>query len=668
MAPESWVARLSRACTSALLVLTLSAPAAHAARIVSYNILNYPGTTGATRDPLFQTILGPLGADLVVTGETTSQAAVNEFLGSVLNTLEPGQWSAAPFVDGNDTDNAMFYKPSKFTFLGQWGFYPNPANQLRLVHVYRLRPVGYASDQAEIRIYAMHLKASQGFEAQRLAETTGLRDSMNAVPPGTHILALGDFNFYAGDGTEPGYGMMLESQADNDGQLYDPLGLGGIHWQDNTSMQPAWTQSPCGTGDTGCANGASTGGMDDRFDLILPSTNWNTGDGLGLIAGTYISVGNDGLHHNNGINAPPTIPEGATYANALHGASDHLPVRIDIRLPARITVSGGPFAFGTVITGATATTSLTVGNPATPPADTLEYTLTPPAGFTAPPGSFERLAGPGSDSHTIGLDTSTPGVKSGNLTVSSNSLDAPNFHVGLSGTVLRHASPSWDSVAVAIDDSLDFGVHDPGGFADGEVRLHNQGYDALQAQLAVATATIIGGDGRFTITGGTAPVQLGGIGETYTIHFDDIGATRDSMYEAALVIQSADQALPGGIAMADAHVALTAQLTPGGATGIGDDRGLPGATRLYPPYPNPLRGSSTVHFDLAREAHVALEVFDLSGRRVSTLASHGFTPGRYTFSWNGRHDQGGAAGSGLYFVRMSGAGVATQTVRLAVVR
>jgi hypothetical protein len=221
---------------------------------------------------------------------------------------------------------------------------------------------------------------------------------------------------------------------------------------------------------------------------------------------------------------------------------------------------------------------------------------------------------------------------------------------------------------VAIDDSLDFGIHDPGGFADGEVRLHNHGYDALQAQLAVASATITGGDGRFTITGGTAPVQLGGTGETYTIHFDDTDATRDSLYEAALVIQSADQALPGGIAMADAHVALTAQLTPGSTTGIGNDRDLPGATRLYPPYPNPLRGSSTVHFDLAREANVALEVFDLSGRRVTTLASHGFAPGRYTLSWNGRHDQGGAAGSGLYFVRMSGNGLATQTVRLAVVR
>jgi hypothetical protein len=667
MAPEPWVARHTRALLFAILTLFASAPAAHAARIVSYNILNYPGSTGATRDPLFRTILSPLGADVVVVGEITSQAGVDEFLGSVLNTMEPGLWSAAPFVNGNDTDNAIFWKTSKFQFLGQWGFYPNAANLLRLVHVYRLKPAGYTSGATEIRIYAMHLKASTGFEAQRFAECTGLRDSMNAVPPGTHAIALGDFNFYAGDGTEPGFGKMLESQADNDGRLYDPLGLQGLDWQDNTTIQYAWTQSPCATGDTGCASGASTGGMDDRFDLILPTYNWNDGEGLDLIPNTYVAVGNDGQHHNNGINAPPTIPEGSTYANALHAAADHLPVRIDIMLPARQTVSGGPFAFGTVITGATATTNLTVGNPATPPADTLEYTLSATAGFTAPAGSFTRLAGPGSDSHTIGMDTSTPGGKTGTATVHSNSLDAPTFNVGLSGTVLRHASPSLDSASVVTASALDFGVHDPDGFTDGEARLHNQGYDALQAQLAVASASVVGGDGRFTIVGGTAPIQLAGIGETYTIHFDDAGATRDSLYEATLVIQSADQALPGGVAHADLQVSLTAQLTPGSTTGIGAGD-VPTITRLQAPFPNPLRGTSTVHFDLARAADVRLEVFDLSGRRVATLASHAFAPGRWSATWNGRHDSGAPAGAGLYFVRLSGDGLPMQTARLAVVR
>src|SRR6185295_18177875 len=143
------------------------------------------------RDPYYRTVLQPLAADIVVAGEMTSQAGVNEFLGSVLNTLEPGQWAAAPFVDGNDTDNAIFYKPAKVQFLAQSSFYSDTPI-LRLIHVYRIRPVGYDTTTATLHLYAMHLKASPGFEAQRANEAKVVRDSMNLLPPGSHGIALGD--------------------------------------------------------------------------------------------------------------------------------------------------------------------------------------------------------------------------------------------------------------------------------------------------------------------------------------------------------------------------------------------------------------------------------------------------------------------------------------------
>src|SRR5580765_6155457 len=377
-----------RSAVSAVLALLAVAAPAHALRVVDYNVLNYPGSSGPTRDPSFRTILSPLSPDVFVAEEMTSAAGCTEFLNS-LNTMEPGQWANVAFIDGNDTDTELFYKPSKLQFLGQWAFYPNPANLLRYVHVYRVKPVGYASDAAEFRIYALHLKASQGFEAQRLAECTGLRDSMNAMPPGTHALICGDFNFYTG--LEPGLQKLIENQASNIGQVYDPLGFQNLSWQDNLTLQPYWTQSPCKTSDVGCAPGASTGGLDDRFDLILPTNPWKDGVGLELVAGTYISIGNDGLHHNNSIQDPPTIPEGAAYATALHTVSDHLPVRVDIRLPAILNAGSGPLAFGTVITGATASQNFAVGNDVGNPGETLTYTWTPPAGFTAPAGSQSRL-------------------------------------------------------------------------------------------------------------------------------------------------------------------------------------------------------------------------------------------------------------------------------------
>jgi FlgD Ig-like domain len=665
MAPERRAAALLRALCLAFLFATCVTPLAHASRIVDWNILNYPGPSGPSRDPYFRTVLGPVGADVVVTEETTSQAGVNEFLTSVLNTLEPGQWAAPAFIDGNDTDCSLFYKPSKYQYLGEWAFYPNPANQLRYVHVYRLKPVGYTSDQAEFRIYALHLKASSGSAnvAQRGAEAAGLRDSLNAMPPGTHALVMGDYNVYNTGSVEPAITNLVQSGANNIGQLYDPLGLDQVvPWQDNLALATVWTQSPCQTGAT-CASGAATGGIDDRFDLILASHPFGDGQGLDIIPGTYISIGNDGLHHNVAITDPPTIPEGAAYATALILTSDHLPQRIDIQWPSMMAVTGGPADFGTAIVGATAILgTVSVTNPATPPSDALDVTFTPPAGLSAPPLS---VSAGGAASPTLHLDTF--GVYSGNLAIASDAPDTPTASVAISGTVLRHAAASLDSESVTLAGTLDFGVHDPGAFTDLDQRVHDQGYDGLQARLALASAVVTGGDGHFTVTSGATPSLLAGTGETFTVHFDDGGATRDSLYEATLTFASGDEPLPGSLAQPDLVVDLRAKLTPGSITGVLASH-APAITQLYTPFPNPLHGSTTVRFDLARATSIRLEVFDLTGRRVHTIAEGGYPAGGYRLAWDGRDDNGAPVGSGLYYLRLSGDGIGRMTARLAVLR
>jgi hypothetical protein len=660
MAPEPFRTPALRLLSATLFLIALAAPA-HALRFVAFNILNYPGTSGPTRDPFYRTILAPLGVDVLSTEEMTSQAGCTEFLGS-LNTMEPGQWDAPPFIDGNDTDSELFYKTARVQFLGQWAFYPNPANHLRFVHVYRLKPVGYSSDAAEFRVYSMHLKASQGFEAQRLAEATGLRDSLNAMPPGTHALITGDFNFYTG--LEPGMQKLVESQVNNIGQVYDPLGLQNVTWQDNTSMQSAWTQSPCKTGDTGCAPGASTGGMDDRFDLILPSQPFQDGAGLELVPGSYASVGNDGLHHNNSIQDPPTIPEGAAYATALHTVSDHLPVRVDLRLPALVSVSSAPIAFGTVIVGATAGTLLAVTNVATVPGEPLNYLYTAPAGFTAPGGTHSAAPGV-TNNDAIGLDTSAPGVKSGSLGFTSNSADNPNANIALSGTVLRHASPSLDSLVALSGSTLDFGTHAAGGFTPLDARVHNLGYDALQARLKLTSASITGGDGHFSVSDAT-PQLLAGTGATFEVTFDDLGATADSTYTATLTFTGGDEPLPGAAGAGDLSVALSAQRSGGGTTAVGPQG--PSVTLLRAPVPNPLASESVLSFDLAQGGDTRLDVFDAAGRRVASLLHSGLEPGRYSIRWNGRADNGSPLGAGLYFARLSAPGIRPHAVRLAIVR
>lgn len=613
--------------------------------------------------------MSPLTPDIVVaqemTGTGVNPPGLNDFLTNVLNTLEPGQWSVAPFYNGNDTDNALFYKQNQVSVISSRAFYPNPATNLRYVTVWQLRPANYTSSAADIWVYSTHLKASMGFETARFDEAIGIRNDMDALPVGTHAILCGDFNMYTS--SEPAYGRFTASMVDNDGRLYDPMNptLVTQSWNNNGSYATIHTQCPCLTCPVGF--GFAGGGMDDRFDLLLPTDPFKDGVGLEIVAGSYVPVGNDGLHFNKDINAAPVVPEGQAYADALWGASDHLPVRVDIRLPARFLASPGTIAFGTVITGATAARDLSISNPATAPADNLDYSMIADAGFTAPGGAFSAAPGAPAGVHSISMNTATTGVKSGAAHVTSDAPDAPATNTAVSGTVLAHAVASLDGATTVLATLADFGNHQAGAFTNQSVPVYNAGWNALQAQLALGSATVTGGGGRFSIAGGFNPVQVAGTPQTYSLHFDDTNflANADSVFTASLTFGSADQALPGATAQPNLVVTLRANVL---AAPVDVAASLPVRTRLYTPIPNPpTNAGTTLRFDLVRGEDVNLAVFDVAGRRVANLVSGAYPAGVHALRWMGRDEGGNPLGSGVYFVRMSGR-FATQTVRVTLLR
>ena len=73
---------------------------------------------------------------------------------------------------------------------------------------------------------------------------------------------------------------------------------------------------------------------------------------------------------------------------------------------------------------------------------------------------------------------------------------------------------------------------------------------------------------------------------------------------------------------------------------------------LASPTPNPFRGRATLRFGLAREGDVQLELFDVSGRSVRTLAAGKVAAGEHTLTWDGRDRQGHDVKAGVYFVRL----------------
>ena len=74
---------------------------------------------------------------------------------------------------------------------------------------------------------------------------------------------------------------------------------------------------------------------------------------------------------------------------------------------------------------------------------------------------------------------------------------------------------------------------------------------------------------------------------------------------------------------------------------------------LAPASPNPFRGRTAFRFGLARAGDVRLELYDVSGRRVRTLASGTLPAGEHSSAWDGRDEHGNAVRPGVFFVRLS---------------
>jgi hypothetical protein len=342
-----------------------------------------------------------------------------------------------------------------------------------------------------------------------------------------------------------------------------------------------------------------------------------------------------------------------TVATALRNASDHMPVVCTVQVASKIAAAS-QLDFGPVILGATAGQTLGVTNAAAAPADDLDYSFAAPAGFTAPAGSFSALAA-GTNNHTIGMSTASTGLKTGTLVVSTDAPDSLTKNVKLSGTVLAHAVASLDSSAVVLDDSLDFGNPETGSFRDSTVAVHNRGYGALQARLSVDGAVLTGGEGRFSIVGGFSPTLVAGTGQRYTLRFDDTGATKDSTYEATLTFSDSDEPLPGATAAASLVVHLVARPKQGSNVGVTDGR--PSALRFYAPRPNPLSRETRFAFDLPRDSRVALDVFDIHGRRVARIVSGELPAGHHEAAWSAAGERGERLPAGLYIARFAAPGL-----------
>ena len=83
----------------------------------------------------------------------------------------------------------------------------------------------------------------------------------------------------------------------------------------------------------------------------------------------------------------------------------------------------------------------------------------------------------------------------------------------------------------------------------------------------------------------------------------------------------------------------------------------PGAYALGASFPNPFNPTTTIEYALPERTPAELAVYDVLGRRLRTLVRDDDHPaGFYAVAWDGRDQQGRAAGNGMYFYRLSAPG------------
>lgn len=83
--------------------------------------------------------------------------------------------------------------------------------------------------------------------------------------------------------------------------------------------------------------------------------------------------------------------------------------------------------------------------------------------------------------------------------------------------------------------------------------------------------------------------------------------------------------------------------------------GGPAARIALASRPNPARGNTRVHFELAADETLELSLFDLSGRQVRSLVKGAFPAGSHDVAWDGLDNAGHPAAPGVYLARLKGA-------------
>lgn len=85
-----------------------------------------------------------------------------------------------------------------------------------------------------------------------------------------------------------------------------------------------------------------------------------------------------------------------------------------------------------------------------------------------------------------------------------------------------------------------------------------------------------------------------------------------------------------------------------GALSISGNTVFPKSITLSKAYPNPFNPVTTINYHLSEPTHIQLEIYDMVGRKISTLVNSEQSVGSWSTHWNATNDLGQPVAAGVY--------------------
>jgi len=100
---------------------------------------------------------------------------------------------------------------------------------------------------------------------------------------------------------------------------------------------------------------------------------------------------------------------------------------------------------------------------------------------------------------------------------------------------------------------------------------------------------------------------------------------------------------------------------------IHNQENLPVGFALHQNYPNPFNPECEIAYDLPKDCHVTLSIYNVLGQKVKVLVDQNENAGNKSVKWGGKDEQGQEVTSGIYFYRIQ-AGDFVQSKKMVLLR